>query len=311
MAEAPGRLDPPPPPPNMPLSIPADVETGLYSEPSTWAETALAPYLGNVWDKHAGVQDILHESGVAERLASFYCSSESRLHISKEAASQISNVPAMELEPLLSMFATALTELDRASRVHLEHQVAASGCKLICYLDLAKYDETPMRVRSSHVLEQLLGGPPTRAGGQHEGPQPVAYAEGSRPGQANAPIAASSKLLQTESKFAMLVQLPEKEVDAAKPPRYCMISGTSLSWMQSLEKGTSLCLRKALSRVHAVSHSATQFASRLRVATTDEAASNKATEKSIAASLSPGWDALHFHCIVNLHEKALGCWTPM
>ena len=132
----------------------------------------------SAWHKRVGVQAILHEPGVAERLASFYCSAESRLHTNKEVAAQISNVPARDLEPVLSMVATTLVELDRASRLHLEGQLVASSCKLICYLYLAKYDETSMRVRSSHVLEQLLGGPHTRgphtrASGQHQHPQPV------------------------------------------------------------------------------------------------------------------------------------------
>ena len=71
------------------------------------------------------------------------------LHTSKEATARLTGVDSDHIEGRLSTPANAIFHLDKAARSSLEQTIAASQCKLLCYVEALKYDESAMRVTAN------------------------------------------------------------------------------------------------------------------------------------------------------------------
>eukprot|EP00971_Amphidinium_carterae_P181294 3596568-Amphidinium_carterae.1 len=86
----------------------------------------------------------------------FYLQRQSLLHASKEAVSQQICVPVDKLERNLVMLISAYRHLE-----HMQRQQVVNLCKSglatpLCYLDISRYDETPMRVSFKNAFSMCF-----------------------------------------------------------------------------------------------------------------------------------------------------------
>ena len=78
---------------------------------------------------------------------------QQRLHSSKQSTALHLGLDASKLEPLLGLLANTLIHLDRLCRHDVEQLLAVHGCELLLYLDLCRYDETPMKANYHQTVE--------------------------------------------------------------------------------------------------------------------------------------------------------------
>ena len=230
------------------------------------------------------------------KVAKFFLQSASRLHTSKEALGQLLAVDPTTVEGALSIIAAILVLCDRADRHALEALICKSGCECLMYVDLNKYDETPMVVTVKQPLSFAVAAasPPPEASQEPVAAPPLSQL-GAHP--AVAKQATKSKLFAVDHSYAMLLKLPQ---DLASPSgQYVTFIGKTLSWLQVLERASAPILQKALAAVSAVGPHSQSFDLQCRITTTDAASENFLAEKHVMADRDESWTALHFVCVVH------------
>ena len=242
-------------------------------------------------------------------LSKFYCGPDPQLHATKEAVAELTGVPAANVEAGLTLFTNTLCHLSRATHFTIADILANSQAELLMFIDLARYDETPMKV-AYNVTEpdaDLGAGP---GGAQEEMPMGLER----HPTRPNAQLlrpsksTALSKMFSTESKHVMIVKLP---VEGARQleEKLFVLCCSSLTWNQLLSKATGPVLTRALAETADIAQAHLDYGMKVRVATTDQASANIAAEQKIAEERDPTWCNLHLFCNVHhcarLHSKSL------
>ena len=236
-------------------------------------------------------------------LSQFYSSTGPTLHTSKEGIGRVTGVDPQKIEPYLGLISNCMYHMEASTRLEVEAAVASSRCKLICYLDLMKYDETPMRVTIKQSASML------------QASMPDAQQQAGRPGlpdiglgSTTVKTTSTSKLLQCIPKYAMLVQLPAMQGEDAADP-YVLLFGTSLSWIQVIDRGTGQCIKQALSGFTAEPVSSSNFKTKVRVVTTDQHPSNFLCERLIQEERGRQWQTVHLscnvHCVSRVFSRTL------
>ena len=234
------------------------------------------------------------------KLAGFYLRSASTLHASKEALGKMLSLDPKKVESSLQAIASTLTLCDRADRLSLESLLSSSACELLLYVDLNRYDETPMLL----TVKQPLG-TPTGSGEVAALPAGSASAAVPVPPAVHVPTitkqAAKSKVFAVDHGFAMLLKVPSDMTGTG--PQYITVTGKTLTWLQILERTTASQLKQALGAIDAVGPSAASFALQCRLTTTDAAAENFSAERGTLRSREDSWTSIHLVCMV--HQIAL------
>ena len=182
----------------------------------------------------------------------FFDDQAPKLHASKQALGQILSISPDIIEPKLGCLAESLVVMERRSREQLEASIVATApaTKLLLYIDLTKYDETPMpithrqRLTSGHPLPEELGG--AVAGG------PAAAATDQAPPGSTLKATTVSKMLSSQDLFACLVEC-QVESDTGLTKDYVSFIGNTLTWNQLIERNTGENLAAALSEGMSIS----------------------------------------------------------
>ena len=207
--------------------------------------------------------------------------------------------------PQLCLLSNSLVHLDRHRRLQLEQILAEGGGQLLMYLDIARYDETPVTVAHHQVLERLSG--PHQAEHAQQAP-PQEEAAGSNLGSASLSMRSTSvsKMLSTEQKFAALIKISVPQDIGEPQPQLVSIIGSTLCWNQLLARGSGQCIYSALRQTRAVSHHTEKYLLKCRVTTTDAAGANSTAERLIASQQDHSWAQLHLPCNVHKAARCLG-----
>ena len=233
-------------------------------------------------------------------IAKFFVSPTHKLHASKEALSSLIGVPAHKLEPHLALVSSTLLQLDRHYRVQIEEALDHGHLDLVLYLDLARYDETPMKVRhellSSNVSDDAFAGSGTTTAGAS------GASVGASPATLTSTAVSVAKMFSSEGRYCLLVRGTDTTEAGPAKERYYLIKGSTLTWNQILGAGTAALMAKALQETRAVSSNAEHFFWKTRVCTTDEASSNILCEKILESHRPATWSLLHLPC--NAHKAA-------
>ena len=237
-----------------------------------------------------------------DRVANYFCKTDRQLHSSKAALSQLVQCPAQKLEPHLGVLAATLIHCDGSQRAAFEAAVSASACTLVAYVELSRFDETPVKVGQKHLLR------PETHRRQTPHPSQPASATAEVRGLSDSSLARTAarlpttdtvtKLMAVENKFLCLIYVdphaqPESGGDA---PQYICFTGSSLSHLRMLERATGQCILECLLGNSLSSPSCNHFKIKLRSATTDQAQSN--------LSAREGWHGLHLPCNVHIIARS-------
>ena len=244
------------------------------------------------------------EDSTMHRLADFFLEQPNKLHMSKRAIGEHLQLDPSRIEDDLTVLLATLFHQDRISRHLLEEQITRSERQCLFYLDLNKYDETPMKVS---LKQQFLPG----VSGSSSTPPPLPRGDitqmtgPSRSPHAPAPfemkLSAKSKLFACDNRFAMLLKVPPHLQQACRGP-YLALMGSTLSPLHVLEKTSGALTKVALDACNGRSTSSARFTLKARVSTSDAAGSNDKAERQIACELGEAWSCIHLHC--NVHKIA-------
>eukprot|EP00971_Amphidinium_carterae_P328391 6460245-Amphidinium_carterae.1 len=126
------------------------------------------PSLGSVCPLQSSFESVLsHSDAVASlqsglrdedvwKIADFYWGQGRHLHTSKQAASQLMQIDSANVEPLLGLLTNIMIHMDWGKKAALEELVAESGFECLCYCDLWRYDETPMKVSHKQAMDKTV-----------------------------------------------------------------------------------------------------------------------------------------------------------
>ena len=190
--------------------------------------------------------------------------------------------------------------LDRFCRSSIERGIAAiPGVELLVYVDLQAWDSTDFTVRvrdgklaqpsSSMALRDMCPTLALQLGAVDEvREQPSAVQQQARRSQSVSP----QKLLQTRSRFAMLVRVGA---------RLIRIIGSSINFLQVLGSGVAELLRDALGMTSAVTPDADKFELKVRLAMVDSDNTNFRADGAVLQA-KPGWLSITIKC--HLHKTA-------
>ena len=167
-------------------------------------------------------------------------------HLTKAAIAEKLGLNRHSLESSLSTFANSLLHIDRGQVTDLETMLLHSPLQPVAYIELVRYDETPLRVTHKDLLDLLLpASTPSRFEDNELVEQDPAPAAAS--GALATKATTESKLFYTEQRYAMLLRHPVSE--EAEGINYVAFHGSSLTWYQRLEAGTGPCECKRLDAV--------------------------------------------------------------
>ena len=289
----------------------ADLQHPLRPQVPTHVVEGLGPLQAQAWNTPLlarplqQVLDLLGQDRLPQleptmaALADFFVQRPSRLHASKEAIGQLAGVQPKKIEPNLNVLADTLLHMDKIKRHDFEQILANSGAQLLLYVDVVRFDETPMRVAQQQLLEDAAAQSQALAGASSQS----AVAPPHKHGQPEVVgrVVSPAKMLATDSHFTALLKL---QCDGASDhaTKYMHFAGTSLTSLQLVERNTGSVLHSALLQNNLVSDHANRFAMKLRLATTDMHPANFGAERRMMQQ-RPGWMHLHFNC--NIHIAAL------
>ena len=233
-------------------------------------------------------------------LMAFFLKSKTSLHASKITLGKLILQEPRKIETGLSVIAATLFHHSRGCRVQLEQAITQSDATLLLYLDLSRYDETPMKITQQEplVVEAVSGADP----GAQAGAAGDAGSSSDAAPQAQAFVAKSttlSKLLATENRYAMVVRINGGPGDDDAPQHILMV-GSSLTTLQILDRGTGANIKAALSDNMSISEAATKFGIHTRACTADLAPANAAAESLVQASRPDTWSYLRMPCNVHI-----------
>ena len=248
-----------------------------------------------------------HEQAGADptipRLAEFFLNQNKKLYLSKESLGQMLHIDPVRIEPNLSLLSSTLLHCDRLRRQNLEGMLSSSALECLLYIDFAKYDETPMQLSMSHLVN--VSRAPAASTTNPSDTGPITDVLGSSQQQAVSSVkmrmSTKAKIFATDQRFGMLLKVPQHLQEAFQQP-HVFVYGHSLSLLQVLERTTAGLTKQALQIARSVSSSADLFPMKTRLCTSDAAPSNNLAEKLLASELGPSWSLVHLHC--NVHKIA-------
>ena len=288
------------------LHVPPDQlqQLALPTPSSPWASTDLGPQLEGVLAECP--EEVLQSSIYTDlgKLMSVYAGPQPTLHSSKKAIARVTNVDVQRVGGLLNLYASALHELEKSTRVVFEHRLASSGARLIAYFEFARYDETPMRISHLQSTAVSTGHKPDEAVAEDSHGQET---QSSHPkAVATTKATTTSKLLGSEQRYGM-VCVPAASDEEPSPKPICFL-GTMPGLVQLLGRATADDCNAALTRITSTSEAAERFAIKVRVATTDKGSANFLTEQKILSQRSPEWSTVQQPCVVHIiatmHSKS-------
>lgn len=226
---------------------------------------------------------------------------------SKSTLSDKTGIDRKDISQSVCRLASVAIHLDRAHRFAVERAAinyARTKKDLVCYVDFASGDETPLSVG--------LPGASTRASRAASCSAPVrARAISDRIESSIVPSTHTvrmtapqkktvSKLLQSEAAYGMLVRISKD--------RFVSVIGTSLCWIQLLERNTGECMQEAELRRLIIAAHVEEFETKTRLSCFDKAGANARSDNSIVANRGEGWQRVGNPCEVHICSSNQG-WT--
>ena len=230
-------------------------------------------------------------------LVEYYFGKARTLHTTKAAVSELTGMPSRKVEPLLGALACSMMELDRHAMAHLQERIAGGGCQLLAFLEVARYDETPMKVAKQEKLGHQLAPADRAPASSTDDPPPAQDPLAHGPSVRSA---STSKLFATQNKVCMLVKTPAPDLQQHGKGELLAFVGTNLSVIQILENTTTNTLFAALQEGSCIPPGTDAYDMRVRIVTTDQGPSNISTEQRIAQRRGSLWSHIHCHCQVHI-----------
>ena len=131
------------------IQVPLDQkEAMLQALSSSWMPTPLASSFDQVLLQVPDTEPASLRSSdyVLPKVAAVYCNAETQLHTSKAAVAQLAGITSEAVEPSLNLLSNTLIHLDRQCRAQVHEQLLRSAAERILFLDICRYDETPLRL---------------------------------------------------------------------------------------------------------------------------------------------------------------------
>ena len=253
--------------------------------------------------QHLSIPTVTALSQSIPLVGQYFFQDHPKTHLSKEGVGQVVGVAAEMVEDSLSHVVNSLLHIEKGSRAALEAALDCTECQPIMYLDLARYDETPMKVTHKEFISKLaLSNVPEsdQSQGSHLQAPDVGFAKP----ELIAKAATSSKMFFAEGRVSMLVKA-SMETEGGLETQFLVISGADLSWKQILERDTAGCQFKALLQTNQVTCHSEKFGLKVRLCTTDQAGANFNSEKHMAHSRGSGWCGLHLACHVHITSRIM------
>ena len=160
---------------------------------------------------------------------------------------------------------------------------------LLCYIDFAMYDETPMKLAAAQHVDSSLRHPvdPPSAS-----PASVAIMQrlpAFLAQSCNRKSKTVIKLLQSSSRFGFLIKHPGSG-------RLVVLQGSSLTWLQHLDRTTSECLFGAEVLRSAHTANTSDFGFKVRMSVLDRGGSNDKSEREVLRQRGPEWTRFPWTC---------------
>ena len=233
------------------------------------------------------------------KLSEHFLQPTAALHASKQALGKLLQLHPTKIEPRLNTLAATLVHTDGQERYELEKALANSTAKKLLYLDLTKFDETPMKLTNTEYLN-----PGTGAGSRGPSIASAASPAATKASLSEEAVAVGkastlSKLLATENRFAMLMKTSLAESESSDV-HYLLFTGTQLTTLQIVERATGAVLKKALTQNMSISEHVEQFQEKIRVCTADLAGANAVAERMVLADRPSTWSQASFPCNVHI-----------
>ena len=279
----------------------------------TWYDPGIGEQLAvmEAWVRQAGDSSPPDPQILA--LSKFFYGSSSSMHTSKEAISQLTQVPSEKVEPHLNLLSSILWEADRHSHSELIRGLLNSKAAPIAFIDFCQYDETPMKVThlvpstatASTVPESTVVSPEAGPVGS-AGPNTLAA-----PAPVGGKAATTSKLFAAEHQYALLMDLSATTPGPAIPEasRYLCLHGSHLGCIQVLDRASADCMLPSLLRTSCIPEHIQEVPLKIRVCTTDKGSANFTTEQLLSDCRGADWARVHLPCCVhtaaNIHTKSL------
>ena len=272
------------------------------ARPEKWAQTLLGGLFEDIVALLGRLRGQPAVDGTVQKLGAFYLEQPRALHATKAAIGHLLQVNPKKIEPALRSLGSALLHTDRAARHQVEQQIAQSGAHLLLYLDLNRFDETPMKVSQRQPLDSVVQAALGQPAATEEGVQQSFLRRNEARAQPMARGAATAKLFASEQRFGMLLKLSPDQVQEGQSP-YLFLQGLALTSLQVLEKATGMVMKDALLANNSVSSEACKFNYKVRLSTTDMAPANALAERSIVADRDGAWSHLHLPCNVHIISR--------
>ena len=206
----------------------------------------------------------------------------------KASAVDMLQIDRRKLLPHVQRVANWAVHLDRDFRCAFEAMLTnmLPESSLIAYIDGARYDETPLRMAVSSIARASRVDPSQKDAvvTAHESMLPSLQVGCQK-------TATVCKILQPEQTFGVLVRGPQGQL--------LRFVGTTLCWLQLVERTTGECLLEAQRLREAVTGQADLFKSKTRLTTLDGAPSNDRAERALLSSRKHGWQRLALPCEVH------------
>ena len=228
------------------------------------------------------------DAGLIE-IAGIYCDSRKFYLTSSKARCSQLKMSGSSLNLRLARLANAQCLQQRFDRQLMEQRLAQLFPKqsLLCYIDSAAYDETPMltTVRGDCISGVDMQRPHV------QGPIPKVLQFVRQLESQVKSEAMVAKLLQTKQTSGMLIKLGDSS--------FAALIGETICPLQVMERTTAEVLRECLLRNSGASPWANNFLFKARAVCTDKAGSNVRAERSIASGRGSSWATLLTPCDVH------------
>ena len=184
---------------------------------------------------------------------------------SKATLGEALGINPTTIENKLSRLSCCLSHCDRIAHSRLIQTMVAHSARLLMFVDLCRYDATPLPIGVDQHLDDVL-----HYAGLLDSADVLATARG-RTVSTPAPItigktSSRTHLLDSEHRYAMLVQIGQPGA-----LKYMAFIGQSLTWLQLTDRSTAEAEKAAIMETSITSRDADAFEMKARVCTTDGA----------------------------------------
>ena len=236
-----------------------------------------------------------------QKLAAYFFDEQAPFHLaSLTSLGQTLGVSRHDLQSKLIRLVAAQLALARVDRQRLEQWITSrlTQDRLLCYVDFATFDETPMKASQRGGV---TGTTTSTASSSHSEPAPPPTLP--LPGLPSGVAALEKslrqegvvlKFLQTRQRYGMLIRT---DLGLVK------IFGTFHVPLQILERATAAVLKHALVENGTVSAWANSFQLQVRSSCTDRAPENHLAEQAIAQERQGAWLYLHTDSVSRRHSR--------